>query len=75
MIAMKRSAAKKIEGETVSIPVSVFETAQTKEDLEDWLLAHDSNFVREMKRIQTEEDLAGKGVSLEEAADKWHIKL
>lgn len=57
---------------TVTIPMSVFETAESKEELEDWLLANDPSFVKEMERIQREE--SGCGVSLNEAAEKWHIK-
>ena len=34
--------ANKRKKETVTFPLSVFETADTKEDLEDWLLSHRS---------------------------------
>lgn len=57
---------------TVTIPMSVFETAESKEELEDWLLANDPSFVKEMERIQREE--SGHGISLAEAAKQWHIK-
>lgn len=64
---MGQAAEEKI----LKIPVSVFESADTKEELEDWLMAHDPQFIKEMERIKSEE--SGKGVSLEEAAKKWHI--
>ncbi len=51
--------AKK-EHKTVTFPVSVFETADTKEDLEDWLLAHDPEFLKRMRKIQ-KDDIQGKG--------------
>lgn len=58
------------EARFLKIPVSVFESADTKEELEDWLLAHDPQFIMEMERIKKEE--SGKGIPLEEAAKKWH---
>lgn len=51
--------AKK-KAETVTFPLSVFETADTLYDLEDWLLAHNPAFIRKMRKSR-EEDLAGKG--------------
>ncbi len=59
----------------VEFPRTVWETAETKEDLEDWLLANNPKFIREMRRIRREEDLAGKGKSLEDVARRWNIKL
>lgn len=50
---------------TITIPVGVFETADTKEDIEDWLLAHDPEFIRKMLKSRAD-DLAGKGKTLEE---------
>lgn len=44
----------------VTFPLTVFETADTKDDLEDWLLAHDTNFVKKMRKAR-EDDLQGKG--------------
>jgi hypothetical protein len=38
----------------------VFETADTKEDLEDWLLSQDSEFIKKMRKAR-QEDLLGKG--------------
>jgi hypothetical protein len=50
--------------ETVTFPVSVFETADTKEDLEDWLLSQNPEFIRRMRRAR-KDDLLGKGKSWE----------
>ena len=55
--------AKK-KADVVAFPVSVFETADTKEDLEDWLLSHDSTFIKRMRKAR-EDDLKDKGTG-------WH---
>ena len=46
--------------EKVTFPLSVFETADTKEDLEDWLLAQNTEFVKRMRKAR-QDDLQGKG--------------
>jgi len=48
------------EDEYIQIPVSVFETADTKEDLEDWLLSQNPEFIQKMRKAR-EEDLKGAG--------------
>jgi len=48
------------KGEYIHIPVSVFETADTKEDLEDWLLSQDPEFIKKMRKAR-EDDLKGAG--------------
>jgi hypothetical protein len=68
---MKKASTK----DMVEIPKSVWETAETKEDLEDWLLANNSKLIAELLRIRREEDLAGKGKSLEDVARRWNIDL
>jgi len=55
--------------EIITIPLSVWESAETKEDLEDWLLAHNPGFVKRMLKAR-EEDLKGEVVSLEEVEKK-----
>jgi hypothetical protein len=60
--------------ETVSFPLSVFETADTKEDLEDWLLSQDSEFIKKMRKAR-QEDLLGKGKSWESLKREQRIKL
>ena len=46
--------------EIVSFPLSVFETADTKEDLEDWLLAQNPEFIKKMRKAR-KDDLRGMG--------------
>ncbi|TKJ43003.1 hypothetical protein CEE36_05825 [candidate division TA06 bacterium B3_TA06] len=59
----------KKNGDVITIPISVWESAETKEDLEDWLLAHNPRFVKRMLKAR-EEDLKGEVVSLEEVEKK-----
>ena len=51
------SAKKK---ERVIFPLSIFETADTKEDLEDWLLSQNPEFIKKMRKLK-KDDLQGKG--------------
>ena len=46
--------------ETVTFPLSVFETADSKEDLEDWLLVQNAEFIKKMRKVR-QDDLSGKG--------------
>jgi len=46
--------------ETVTFPLSVFETADSKEDLEDWLLAQSPDFIKKMRKAR-HDDVQGKG--------------
>ena len=50
--------------EIVSFPLSVFETADTKEDLEDWLLAQNPEFIKKMRKAR-KDDLRGLGKNWE----------
>jgi len=50
----------KRKSEVVTFPVSVFETAETKEDLEDWLLSQSPEFIKRMRKAR-KDDLSGKG--------------
>jgi len=50
--------------ESITFPITVFETADTKEDLEDWLLSQNSQFIKKMRKAR-QEDLLGKGKSWE----------
>jgi len=59
--------------ETVTFPVSVFETADTKEDLEDWLLSQNPEFIRKMRKTR-KDDLLGKGKSWESLKRELCIK-
>ena len=44
----------------VAFPRSVFETADTIDDLEDWLLSKNPDFIKKMRRARRE-DIQGKG--------------
>ena len=45
---------------TVTFPLSIFETADTKEDLEDWLISQNPDFVKRMRRAR-KDDIQNKG--------------
>ena len=51
--------AKK-KSDVIVFPLSVFETADTKEDLEDWLLSQNPDFIRGMRKAR-QDDLKGRG--------------
>lgn len=51
--------AKK-KSEVITFPISVFETADTKDDLEDWLLSQNQNFIKKMRKAR-KDDIQGKG--------------
>ena len=46
--------------DTVTFPVSVFETASTIEDLEDWLLSKNPEFIKKMRKAK-KDDIQGEG--------------
>ena len=52
--------SKKVKSEIVTFPLSVFETADTKEDLEDWLLSQNPEFIKKMRKAR-KEDIEDKG--------------
>jgi hypothetical protein len=59
----------------LEIPTTIWESAETKEELEDWLLSQNPKLIRQLRRIRRQEDIAGKGKSLAEVARQWHINL
>lgn len=59
---------------TVEIPQSVLVSAQSLDDLEDWLSANNPEFLSEVRRIRKEEDLAGSGKDLAEVLKRWPIE-
>jgi hypothetical protein len=59
---------------TIAIPESVLLSAQSLDDLEDWLAANDPAFLARMRRIRDDEDLAGQGKDLEEILARWPIE-
>lgn len=68
---MKRGEGRGV----IEIPKGVWETAETKEDIEDWLLTRNPKLVRQLRRIRRHEDLAGRGQTLRDVARRWNIKL
>ena len=48
------------EEKTVTFPLNVFETANTKEDLEDWLLSQNPEFIKRMRKAR-KDDIERKG--------------
>jgi hypothetical protein len=50
----------KRKSEVVTFPLSIFETADTKEDLEDWLLSQSPEFLEKMRKAR-KDDIEGKG--------------
>jgi hypothetical protein len=59
---------------TVEIPQTVLASAESLDDLEDWLAAHDPAFLDEVRRIRNEEDLAGRGKDIAEVLKRWPIE-
>ncbi|MEK6645471.1 MAG: hypothetical protein AABY84_02195 [Candidatus Firestonebacteria bacterium] len=57
----------------ISFPLSVFETADTKEDLEDWLLSINPQFIERMRKAR-KEDITGKGKDWDELKKELCIK-
>ncbi|MDY7010594.1 MAG: hypothetical protein SVV80_07565 [Planctomycetota bacterium] len=62
------------EVRTVEIPESVLASAQTLDELGDWLSAHNPNFLEQMRRIHEAEDIAEKGKDLTEILKQWPIE-
>jgi hypothetical protein len=48
----------------VIIPIEIFETAESKEDLEDWLLTQNPDFIRRMRKAR-KDDLNSSGKNWE----------
>jgi hypothetical protein len=62
------------QARTISIPESVLLSAESLDELEDWLSANDPKFVEQMRWIRQDEDLPGKGKDLGEILERWPIK-
>jgi len=56
---------------TVEIPESVLISAQSLDDLEDWLAAHDPQFLQQIRQIRNDEDLGDRGKDLGEVLKRW----
>jgi len=63
----------KRKSDTVTFPLSVFETADTIDDLEDWLLSKNADFIKKMRRARRE-DIRGKGKDWESLKKELCIK-
>lgn len=59
---------------TIEIPQSVLLSAESLDDLEDWLAVHDPAFLEEIRRIRNDEDLPGRGTELGEILKRWPIE-
>ena len=59
--------------QTITIPLGVFETAESKEEIEDWLLAHDHEFIERMRKAR-KNDLEEKGIPWEQVKKRLNIK-
>jgi hypothetical protein len=59
---MKRGKICERRRRCSSFPLIVFETVDTKEDLEDWLLSQDPEFIKKIRKARGEAIL-GKGKS------------
>jgi hypothetical protein len=56
---------------TIEIPEAVLLSAQSLDDLEDWLATHDPEFLTRMRRIRQDEDVGGQGKDLTEILKQW----
>jgi hypothetical protein len=63
----------KRRSDTVTFPLSVFETADTIDDLEGWLLSKNPDFIKKMRRAR-QEDIQGKGKDWESLKKELCIK-
>ncbi len=57
----------------IVIPFDVFETAERKEDIEDWLLTQNPGFLKRMKKAK-KDDLHGLGKNWEEVKKELCIE-
>ncbi len=69
-MALTRKKSKK---QTVTFPLSVFETADTKEDLEDWLLSQNPEFIKNMRKAR-QDDMQVKGKDWQSLWEELCIK-
>ena len=58
---------------TVTFPLAIFETADTKEDLEDWLISRNPDFIKRMRKAR-KDDVQGKGRDWESVKKELCIK-
>jgi hypothetical protein len=58
---------------TVKIPVSVLASAQSLDELDDWLSANNPKFMARVRTIRKDEDLEAQGKDLMDILKKWPI--
>ena len=49
---MRKMGVAKKKQKVITFPLTVFETADTKDDLEDWLLAYNPDFIKRMRKAK-----------------------
>ncbi|MBF0542447.1 MAG: hypothetical protein HQK91_13470 [Nitrospirae bacterium] len=59
--------------EMVSFPISVFESAETKDELEDWLISQNPEIMAILKQA-LQDEIDGKGIDLETLKKELCIK-
>ncbi|MDH5187113.1 MAG: hypothetical protein OEW70_08640 [candidate division WOR-3 bacterium] len=62
-----------VKRRSIKIPIRVFETADSKEDIEDWLLSQNKKFIRQMRKAR-KEDLSGQWITLKKLKRELSIK-
>jgi hypothetical protein len=55
----RKFVAMKADADVIEIPTAVFDSVDTLDELEDWLMAKNPNVMRELRQARRE-DLAGK---------------
>lgn len=60
--------------DTIDIPAAVLISAQSLDDLEDWLAARKPEFLERIRSIRRDEDLEEKGTDLAELIKRWPIE-
>ncbi len=59
---------------TIDIPTAVLISAQSLDDLEDWLAAKNPEFLERIRSIRRDEDLEETGTDLAELIKRWPIE-
>ncbi|MFH0774080.1 MAG: hypothetical protein V2A53_01100 [bacterium] len=50
---------REMKPKIVVFPISIFETADTIDDLEDWLLSQSPDFIKKMRKTRKEDEKNG----------------
>ena len=59
---------------TIDIPTAVLISAQSLDDLEDWLATKNPEFLERIRSIRRDEDLEETGTDLAELIKRWPIE-